>query len=649
MKIRTKLMLSAALFAIIPMIIYAVFSGMTLSSNGQTEFRKQITDILNNEAATLQTYLDTVHSQLDTLAGIDEVKNADGKSDTLNDILKQYAGENPTMDSAILINASGNIFAGSKNVGKDFENFSKMSEYKDNVLYINNIISEKTAANSTDSTMFIKRKLGKNTLVIMYKISSETNVFISSITNNSAFYNQGKVIIIDPKKNWTSGTSYNNNLLTMYPAVVTDRINSLSDNQATDIITYNDNTGIMETEVYAGLIRVGGEDGLIALASCPANRAVIISSGASSVVVGFVVFLSIVAIAGAVLIAMMFTKPLKNIEETLEKIRRGDHETRIAVDAATRMSEYGRISSTFNDMVDEIVVSEDRYRTITEMSDNIIFDWNFKTNDVFFSNNFNKKFSYRPPSDHFGDSFLLKAKIHPDDAARYNADLELLGKGEEFKHNEYRMKNIYGDFIWVLIRTATLRDADGNPLKVVGVMLDIDRAKKSEQQLTERASYDALTELYNRETIESQINSEILLSEARKSEFAVLFVDVDDFKHFNDQYSHATGDQVLKFVGRTLKAAVGEFGFVGRYGGDEFIACIRNAEINDPAKVAQTIIQKLDEGFTADTDDHLTVSVSIGIAVIKDDYNTRAEYIIGKSDDAMYSVKKNGKSNYAYI
>ena len=57
---------------------------------------------------------------------------------------------------------------------------------------------------------------------------------------------------------------------------------------------------------------------------------------------------------------------------------------------------------------------------------------------------------------------------------------------------------------------------------------------------------------------------------------------------------------------------------------------------------------KLDEGFDCDGE-HLTVSVSIGIAMIKDDYNTRVEYIIGKADDAMYSVKKNGKSNYAFI
>ena len=199
------------------------------------------------------------------------------------------------------------------------------------------------------------------------------------------------------------------------------------------------------------------------------------------------------------------------------------------------------------------------------------------------------------------------------------------------------------------MRTATLHDKDGKPLKVVGVMVDIDRAKKSEQQLTERASYDALTELYNRETIESQIDNEIALSAARKSEMAVLFIDVDDFKHYNDNYSHATGDQVLKFVAKTIKGVVADFGFAGRYGGDEFIACVRNAEINTPTSVAQQIIARLDEGFEADIGERLTVSVSIGIALIKDDYNTRVEYLIGKADDAMYSVKKSGKSNYAII
>ena len=76
---------------------------------------------------------------------------------------------------------------------------------------------------------------------------------------------------------------------------------------------------------------------------------------------------------------------------------------------------------------------------------------------------------------------------------------------------------------------------------------------------------------------------------------------------------------------------------------------LRDAETNDPALFAQRIIAKLNEGFDADIGERLTVSVSIGIALIKDNYNTRVEYLIGKADDAMYSVKKSGKSNYAFI
>ena len=106
---------------------------------------------------------------------------------------------------------------------------------------------------------------------------------------------------------------------------------------------------------------------------------------------------------------------------------------------------------------------------------------------------------------------------------------------------------------------------------------------------------------------------------------------------------------MLKFTAKTIQDVVKDFGFAGRYGGDEFIACIRNAEVNNPSTAAQMIIDRLEKGFDTDAGERLTVSVSIGIAVIKDDYNTRVEYLIGKADDAMYSVKKSGKSNFAFI
>lgn len=640
MKVKTMITIATICFSIIPMIVYGIFANIFVKNNAEEEFRAQIKDVIANQSFALEAYLKSVHSEIATLSDIELVKSAarNGQpDDKAGDFLSRVASENKTIQSVRLVNADGRIIAGT-NAGSDVDDFSRFSEYEDDVLYFNDV--EQTAS----ATMFVKREIGGCTLLIDYNISNE--LFISNLALNSTFYKNGVVLFIDPKQNWTTGSgNYNNTGLARYTSAITDRFASLEDNAPTEIISYTDATS--NDNSVAAMVRVGGENGIIVLASCPVNGNADLWVGtATSPIVAAAVLLAVICIAAAVVIPIMITRPLKVIEETLVKIRRGDHEARIST---VSNNEYGQISRAFNNLVDEIVVSEDRYRTIIEMSDNIIFEWNFKTNEVFFSNNFNQKFSYRAPSDHFGDSFLLKAKLHPEDADRYRDDLDKLEKGKNFERNEYRMKNIYGDFIWVLMRTATLHDKDGKPLKVVGVMVDIDRAKKSEQQLTERASYDALTELYNRETIESQIDNEIALSAARKSEMAVLFIDVDDFKHYNDNYSHATGDQVLKFVAKTIKGVVADFGFAGRYGGDEFIACVRNAEINTPTSVAQQIIARLDEGFEADIGERLTVSVSIGIALIKDDYNTRVEYLIGKADDAMYSVKKSGKSNYAII
>lgn len=638
MKFKTILMIAAMLFAIIPMVIFAVLSNGELSVSGETEFRNTVISVAKNQAAPLNGVINGAKSDMTFLAGIDAVKGAAVSGSTNADadaVMKAFADNNPLVVNAVIVNNNGKIIAGT-NSGSELENYKGYSSYKDDALYFNDA-SGKT---NTNSTMIIKKNFGQCFILISYNIADNGSL-ISRICDNSKFYEQGNIMIIDSNGNWSTGKGYNNkNTLN---SEISAKIPGLVDDAATDSFTY---TGSDGSENLSAMVKIGGENGLVAVVSCPSARAVQFSRNSSTLIIAITVALSVISAIAAIVISSSVTSPLKKIQKTLETIRNGDHEARIS---NMNNNEYGQLSRAFNNLVDDIVVSEDRYRNISEMSDNIIFEWNFKTNEVVFSNNFNKKFSYRAPSNHFGDSFLLKAKIHPDDLDRYRSDLDQLEKGKNFERNEYRIKNIYGDFIWVLMRTATLKDNDGKPVKVVGVMVDIDRGKKSEQQLTERASFDALTELYNRETIENQIDNEISLSEMRKSEMAVLFIDVDDFKHYNDNYSHATGDQVLKFLAKTIKTEVDGIGFAGRYGGDEFIVLLRDAETNDPALFAQRIIAKLNEGFDADIGERLTVSVSIGIALIKDNYNTRVEYLIGKADDAMYSVKKSGKSNYAFI
>ncbi len=639
MKVKTMIMVAAICFAIIPMVVFVMVSNIMLRNNGGSMFKSELKDMASAQSSSIQAILNKVHSDTATLKEMSAIKSAASSGSSTaeaEDIIKRYMGDNPVIRDISIINNSGRVIAGS-NKGNYIENYGAYSDYKNNVLYFD-AVSDTT---STDNMMFIKSNLDGAALFVFYNLGDESSI-LGRFASASTFYNQGAVYIIDSKNNWSSGSAISTNLETQFTTAITEKIPTLSDDTLTDIIEYNGTYG----KTAGVMVRTGGEDGLVALVACPVSRTDFYSAKSLTPIILISILLAVASFVAALLISKIVTRPLNKIEDTLQKIRRGNHEARISNIAN---NEYGQMSRAFNNVVDEIVVSEDRYKVISDMSDNIIFEWNFKTNDVAFSNNFNKKFSYRPPSDHFGDSFLMKAKLHPDDANRYRSDLDQLEKGKPFENNEYRIKNIYGDFIWILMRTATLYDADGNPLKAVGVMVDIDRAKKSEAKLTEQASFDALTELFNRETIESQIDNEISLSEMRKSEMAVMFIDVDDFKHYNDDYSHATGDQVLKFLAKTIKETVEGIGFAGRYGGDEFIAMVRNSESNPPAEIAQRLIDKLAAGFDADIGERLGVSVSIGIAVIKDDYNTRVEYLIGKADDAMYSVKKSGKSGYAFI
>ncbi len=643
MKVKTMLMIAAMCFAVIPMIAFAGLTNIMVRSDGREMFEEELSNMAAAQANNINALLDKVHADVEALAAMPGVKEygsteayGNYSASSVNNDFTRFIGDNPIMSGASLVNKSGKVVAGT-NIGADFPNYADYSEYKDNVLYFD----DKSNATGASTTMFIKKQVGSSTVFLSYYLSGDHSL-IARFTNAVSFYNQGTIYVFDPNGRWSSGSGINSDADSQFSVAITGMIPGLADNTPSALLSYDGSNG----KTAGVLVRAGGEDGLVALVACPDNRASTYSSSSLVPIIGVAVLMSVISIVAAIIVSKSVTSPLNKIENTLLKIRRGDHEARIGT---MTNNEYGQMSRAFNNVVDEIVVSEDRYKTISDMSDNIIFEWNLRTNDVVFSNNFNKKFSYRPPSDHFGDSFLMKAKIHPDDADKYRSDLEHLEKGKNFENNEYRIKNIYGDFIWILMRTATLHDADGKLMKVVGVMVDIDRAKKSEAKLTEQASYDALTELYNRETIESQIDNEISLSEMRQSEMAVLFIDVDDFKHYNDNYSHATGDQVLKFLAKTIKETVDGIGFAGRYGGDEFIAMVRNAETNSPAEIAQTLIDKLAAGFDADIGERLSVSVSIGIAVIKGDYNTRVEYLIGKADDAMYSVKKSGKSNYAFI
>ena len=640
MKIRTLFILFLTFFSLASMIAFTVYAAGSMNDTAAAQYEQLYSDIAENESKVIVEYvkkLTATSSVLTFDSAIADCKASDSTSlDSAVKEAKKYIGSSTGISRVAILNGSKQLVACTdRDYALTFTE-EQLGEMIQNEAYVSPVVDEngkKTGAYE----LVAMREMNGGASLLVYFSSSEFDVIIKS----GNFPVNGRVVFID-SLGGTVDSTYIGNLSeitiveynSMKSAILTDS-SKLGQSIPFEV---GKNSRISYTVSSPGC-------GWYVCAMAEADKAYTYSSSTFNSLLGLVIGLSLFFIAAHVVVNILITKPLSKIEKTLAAIHRGDHDSRIEIGSK---NEYGQIADQFNNLVDNVVVSERRYRTIVEMADDIVFDWNLKSKNITFSNNFNKKFSYRAPSDHFSDSFLMKGKIHPEDNDRYRSDLTKLEQGVDFKDNQYRWKNVYGDYIWLSMKTSTIRDADNNIIKIVGVLSDVDREKRGELQLIQRASYDALTGVYNRESIENVINNEISKVAEGSDSFAILFVDVDDFKIYNDKYSHATGDQVLQFVTSSISEIVEDFGFIGRYGGDEFIVCVRNSSTNLPQRVAQDILTKLKNGFVCDTDDLLSVSVSIGVYIVSE-ADKNVDQIISIADDAMYKIKKNGKASFGMV
>lgn len=359
-------------------------------------------------------------------------------------------------------------------------------------------------------------------------------------------------------------------------------------------------------------------------------------------------FASIFTVVIAVVSAWMVLKylgPIDEIYKVFMKRSTGDSKARFN---SKGKNDVVRIGNSVNALIEMLNESEERYKNIVEMTDNIIFEYNVVKNTVTFSDNFNSKFSFRAKSLKFEDSFFINGIVNRKEKADFEAFVDRLLKGESCQ-DEFSFKTIYGDFAWYIVRCACIKDSNDNMVKVIGAMIDIDRAKRREENLLKKANYDSLTQIFNRQSFEISLMNEYDLSQMRKTRVAVLFVDLDDFKYYNNNFGHALGDEALMFVGATLKRLVGNNGFAGRYGGDEFVVCYSETpSIQSSGELAREIISELGKGFDGvSVNKHFSVKCSVGIAYFTEN-SMDADSVIKDADEAMYSVKKNGKSDFSY-
>jgi diguanylate cyclase (GGDEF)-like protein len=166
-----------------------------------------------------------------------------------------------------------------------------------------------------------------------------------------------------------------------------------------------------------------------------------------------------------------------------------------------------------------------------------------------------------------------------------------------------------------------------------------EAAARHEAALRRVALHDPLTTLPNRAFLDDLLARAIAAAQRHRRRLAVLFVDVDDFKHVNDVYGHANGDQLLRSVARRLLACVRTSDTVSRHGGDEFVILLTDIDrARHAASRAQEIIHALVAPHRAG-DHTITVTVSIGIAIYPDD-GPNAPALLQAADTAMYQAKE---------
>ncbi|RDH84571.1 MAG: hypothetical protein DIZ80_03645 [endosymbiont of Galathealinum brachiosum] len=198
---------------------------------------------------------------------------------------------------------------------------------------------------------------------------------------------------------------------------------------------------------------------------------------------------------------------------------------------------------------------------------------------------------------------------------------------------------------WKFSKTS---EKNGQVKFLTGTGIDITHQHQKQLELSHRAHYDHLTLLPNRILFNDRIQESFKQARRSNALFAVLFIDLDNFKPINDKYGHEAGDLVLKTVAQRMQSTIRELDTVARFGGDEFgmlVLDIKNRE--NITQLTEKLLRVISDPITYG-EKMLNISASIGITFYNNEIKDTKE-LINQADTAMYEAKRSGRNKYCYF
>ena len=294
-----------------------------------------------------------------------------------------------------------------------------------------------------------------------------------------------------------------------------------------------------------------------------------------------------------------------------------------------------------------------------------LWDWNIAADEMVINDRQWKMLGYTPGELSLTSKFW-RGSIHPDDQAAVLAAFvaHVNGDADSYKV-EHRMRHKRGHWVWVLNHAMVVtRNSGGSPTRVLGTHLDITARKRVEADLAQNAAEltcanaqlsqlsvtDGLTGVGNRRLFDETLATEWARGARQEQPLALLMIDIDHFKLYNDSYGHQGGDDCLRRVAGVLAACVKRGGeLLARYGGEEFVVLLPCGDLAAATAVAQRCLDSLQSARiphrAAPASEWLTLS--IGVASSVPAQGVSPDTLVQRADAALYAAKKLGRGQYA--
>lgn len=302
----------------------------------------------------------------------------------------------------------------------------------------------------------------------------------------------------------------------------------------------------------------------------------------------------------------------------------------------------------------QLRASESRLKRAMSGSSDGYWDLDLARNELYVSPRFAELLGHDPravtgtlrPDDDF-----MRTMVHPDDlGAMQAAHAAHLAYATPYDVTA-RLKRRDGSYRWFRIRAATEYAPDARPLRLSGVVTDVNELKEIQGELEWRALHDPLTGLANRQNFLARLQAHPGGERRGDASLrAILSMDFDRFKLINDVHGHQVGDELLCAIGKRLRTMVREQDLIARFGGDEFIILLVDAGSAEAVRqVTARISGALAQPHVLTNGTELTCTASIGVIVLEPSDDRPADLILRDADAAMYQAKNEAKGSYRFF